>query len=174
MLPVAPTYARWLALIRFYTGFFWIMHGLGKVRDPQWAAPAGNCATIIGQMIAHTSGPYHDFIANTVLPNVTVFAHLVAWGETLTGVSLLLGLLTRVGGLVGALLALNYWAAKGHFHRPSGYATLDTAAAVLSFIHFVLPTGNAMGLDNLLAPRRRIVAETVEAVPAPVPPAGPR
>lgn len=132
------------------------MHGLGKIRNPQWAVPGGDCAALIGQMSQHTGGPYHDFITNIVMPNVTVFAQLVAWGETLVGVSLLLGLLTRLGGLVGVVLALNYWAAKGDYAHLSGYTTYDIAAAVLSFISLALPTGKTIGLDGLMGRRPRI------------------
>ncbi len=155
MLPSSAQYGALLALVRIYTGIFWILHGMGKIRDPHWAAPGGTCAGIIQQMLSAGSGSYHDFVVNTVLPNVTIFANLVAFGETLTGISLLLGLLSRLGGLGGVFLALNYWSAKGDFAHASGYAGFDFATAVLSFISLTLPTGRVLGIDGILSARKR-------------------
>jgi thiosulfate dehydrogenase (quinone) large subunit len=44
-----------------------------------------------------------------VLPNPTLFAHLITWGEVLIGLSLFLGALTRPAGMVGAFLFANFW-----------------------------------------------------------------
>ena len=41
-------------------------------------------------------------------PHPEPFAHLTAWGETITGIGLTLGLLTGLASLTGFLLALNY------------------------------------------------------------------
>lgn len=100
------------------------------------------------------SGWYHDFLVNTVIPNASLFAHLVAWGETLTGVSLLLGLFTRLGGLVGVFLPLNYWAMKSGWAQAGNFGGMDWAAIALSFINLVLPTGLVFGIDGLIARKR--------------------
>lgn len=105
-------------------------------------------------MSSETTGPYHDFIVHVVLQNPTLFAHLVAWGETLTGVSLLLGLLTPAGGAVGFFLALNYFLAKGSYAHITDLGGLDAAAVMLSITNVVLPTGLIWGLDGLLPSSR--------------------
>ena len=43
-----------------------------------------------------------------MLTHSSLFAHLTAWGEAITGVGLTLGLLTGVASLVGLLLVINY------------------------------------------------------------------
>jgi len=149
MLPNSSE-AGWLAVIRIYTGVFWLIHGTGKLISPQFASPAGMFSKILQDMMAGSSGPYHEFLVNTVLPHASTFAHLVAWGETLTGVSLLLGLLSRVGGIGGMFLTLNYMLAQGELSKLNGYAGLDAAAFALSFLNLVLPTGMRFGLDGLL------------------------
>lgn len=154
MLPTPPKYATWLAVLRIYTGIFWLLHGVPKLLNPNFASPDGGMAGMVTDMGSKTSGAYHDFIMHTVLPNAPVFAHLVAWGETLVGVSLLLGLLTRVGGFFGVLLPLNYWLAKGSYGEASGFAGLDFAAMALSFVSLVLPTGLVLGLDGVLWRKR--------------------
>ena len=161
MLPAVSTYGAWLAIVRIITGIIWFIHGIGKVLNPQWAVPGGTCAQLLQQMTAHTTGAYHDFIINTVLPNISIFAHLVAFGETLTGVSLILGLLSRFGGFVGVFLALNYWAAKGSFAHLDGYSGLDMTTAALSFVHWVLPTGRVAGFDALFGRTRRTRASVI-------------
>jgi uncharacterized membrane protein YphA (DoxX/SURF4 family) len=105
---------------------------------------------MIRDMSSGTSGPYHDFIVHIVLPNASLFGHLVAWGETLAGVSLLLGILTPVGGVVGFFLALNYYLMKEPYAYLTALGNLDAAAMALSFINFVLPTGLIWGLDGML------------------------
>ena len=155
MSKTADSSAGWLAVVRVYTGFFWLTHALFKWQDAEWTAPHGSMATIVQQMAQSTSGFYHNFLVGTVLPNAALFANLVRWGETLTAISLLLGLWTRLGGLGGVFLPLNYWLAKGAFAHLDGYGGLDAAALVLSFINVVLPTNRVFALDALLRSRRR-------------------
>ena len=155
MLPSSARYAAVLAGIRIFTGIWWALHGYGKLSSPTWAALGGGCAQILQSMSGATSGVYHDFIVNVVLPNVSLFAHLVAWGETLTGVSLALGLFTRLGGAVGVFLPLNYWLAKSGFAHLDGYSGLDLAALALSLINLLLPTGLYAGIDGIIAGRKR-------------------
>jgi uncharacterized membrane protein YphA (DoxX/SURF4 family) len=160
LLPYPQTYANWLAILRIYTGIFWLTHGIPKLLNPGFATPDGMMAGMIGMTVEKTSGAYHDFLVHTVLPNAPLFGHLVAWGETLTGVSLLLGLLTRVGGIGGTFLALNYWLMKSSFATVAGYGSLDIAAIALSLTHAVLPTGLVAGLDGALS--RRTTSVTPE------------
>jgi len=155
MLPSASRYADVLAGLRIFTGLAWLSHGIGKLSNPQWGSPGGGFVNFVGDMAHDTSGPYHDFIMNFVLPHANVFSGLVAWGETLTGVSLLIGLLTRLGGTVGAFLPLNYWAAKSGFLQWSSIGGLDLATAALSIVNVLLPTGLVWGLDGLIAARKK-------------------
>jgi len=151
MLPTPQRYAKWLAVLRIFTGVFWLTHGVPKLLNPRFP---GNLADMVGRMSSSASGPYHDFILHVVLPNATLFGHLVAWGETLTGVSLLLGLLTPAGGIVGFFLALNYFLSKGSYAHITDLGGLDAAAMALSFINIVLPTGLIWGLDSMLPASR--------------------
>jgi thiosulfate dehydrogenase (quinone) large subunit len=148
----ARPYAPWLLILRLYAGVFWLLHGWQKVTDPAWAAPRGTMSSELSKMVGDTPGAYHDFVTGMVLPNVVLFAHLVAWGETLTGVSLFLGLLTPIGALVGMFLALNYFLANGvDVDALSGFNAL---AFVMSFMCLVLPVGMIFGLDGQIRGRR--------------------
>lgn len=153
-MATAKQYGAWLAVFRILVGAFWLIHGYGKVTDPQWALPNGNCYQIVTGMIGNTQGSIHDFVTGVVLPNIGVFAYLDAWGETLTGVSLVLGLLTRVGGLVGFFLPMLYFAMKGAYAHLDGYAGLDIMTALASALNLVLPTGAVFGIDALFGRRK--------------------
>ncbi len=155
-LPSARTYAYWLALFRIYAGAFWLMHGIPKFLNSQdFMPPNGMMTQFLNTQISHNSGPYQAFLTNVVLPNAWFFAELVRLGEVVTGCLLLLGFYTRLGGLIGVLLSLNYISAKGGLMHLSVWSGLDSAALVLSAINLVLPTGRVLGVDGLLAHFRR-------------------
>ena len=151
-LPSAATYAFWLALFRIYAGAFWLMHGIPKfTQSADFMPPTGMMVQFLNQQITHVSGPYQAFLTSVVLPNAWFFAELVRLGEVITGVLLLLGFYTRLGGLIGVLLALNYITAKGGLAHLSVWSGLDSTALVLSLLNVVLPTGRMLGVDHVLS-----------------------
>jgi len=54
------------------------------------------------------TGWYATFLRDAVLPHVGFWAHLVAWGEVLVGVGLILGVLTGIAAFFGGLMNVNY------------------------------------------------------------------
>ncbi len=177
-LPSSRTYAGWLAIVRILTGAIWLIHGVPKfLKSSTFMPPSGFFTDYLQRGIATTSGPYHDFMVNVVAPNATIFAELVRLGEVLVGISLLLGLFSRLGGFFGIVLPLNYMAVRGAVGTLSGWGSPDASLALLSFISCVLPTGRIAGLDGLRTPRapRRptVVAEVVPERPLDRPSAPP-
>jgi uncharacterized membrane protein YphA (DoxX/SURF4 family) len=153
-MATARQYGAWLAVFRILVGATWLIHGYGKVTDAQFALPNGTCYQIVSGMIGNNPSILHDYVTGVVLPNITIFAHLDAWGEFLTGLSLVLGLLSRVGGLVGLLLPLQYFLMKGAYAHLDGYAGLDVLTMLASAVNLVLPTGAVFGLDAMLGRRK--------------------
>lgn len=166
-LPSSRVYGGWLALARFLTGAIWLLHGVPKfLNSAQFMPPAGAFATYLQNGIVKATGPYHDFLVNTVAPNASLFAELVRFGEVCVGISLLLGLFSRLGGLVGILLPLNYLAARGALGTLSEWSSIDGCLLLLSALSFVLPTGRVAGLDALtLRPSVRRTTVVAEMVP---------
>jgi uncharacterized membrane protein YphA (DoxX/SURF4 family) len=155
-LPSSSTYAFWLALIRIYTGAFWLMHGVPKFLQSQdFMPPNGAMTQFLNGQITHNSGPYQAFLVHVVLPNAGFFAELVRLGEVVAGCLLFFGFYTRLGGAIGMLLALNYISAKGGLAHLSVWSGLDSAAFVLSALNVVLPTGRVLGIDAILWRLRR-------------------
>ncbi len=182
MLPSSRSYGFWLALVRIYTGIFWLEHGLGKLHTkPAFGAPGGPMATFLSEQAGQTTGFYHVFLTGTVLPNLPTFAYAVELGEMVAGALLLVGLFTRVGALIGVVLALNYWLAKGgveHLiatssgvHGFAGFSGLEMCAVVLTAISLVLPTGRVLGIDAFGQRRPRPAPQaTFRPVAPPAPP----
>ncbi len=166
-LPTARSYAGWLALVRVLTGAIWLIHAVPKFVDgAAFLPPSGFFTTFIQRGLATTTGPYRDFLANIVAPNAGVFAELVRFGELFVGISLVLGLFSRVGGFFGIVLTLDYMAGRGAIWTLDGWGSLDAAVGLLSAINLVLPTGLIAGFDGLRAPRvRRRPAVVAEVVP---------
>ncbi len=177
-LPSSRTYAGWLALVRILTGAIWLIHAIPKfLNGAAFLPPNGAFAMYLQNGLTKTAGPYHNFLVNVVSPNAALFAELVRVGELLVGISLFLGLFSRLGGFVGIVLPLNYMAARGVLTTVSGWSSLDACIALLSAISLVLPTGRIVGFDALRVPRaqrrRAIVPEIVPEPPLERPTAPP-
>lgn len=169
-LPSARVYGGWLAIVRIVTGAIWLSHGVSKfTQSARFMPPGGVMASYVARGLQTASPPYHAFLANTVQPNIMLFAELVRLGEVLVGVSLVLGVLTRVGGFFGIVLTLNYIAARGHMLSSATLQSTDFALLMLSFIALVLPAGRVFGVDALLG-RRAPRVERVRAEFVPEPP----
>lgn len=106
----------WLVL-RVYVGWLWLQAGYEKVINPAWVGPEAGSAVqgfLMGALEktggAHpsVSGWYAAFIKTVVLPNVSTFSHLVAFGELLVGVALILGIFTGISAFFGAFMNMNY------------------------------------------------------------------
>ena len=106
------------------------------------------------RMLESTTGAhpiYQEFARQILLPRAAIFALLIAWGELLVGVCLVLGLATRAAAALGFLLAANFMLGEGAwFWTPSSsYA----AWAVISLALMVGAAGRTLGLDAFLAKR---------------------
>lgn len=114
----ADTRMAWLWLIiRFYVGYEWLLAGWGKVTSPAWTGPqAGSALTgFLNGALAKAAGAHPDvqgwyatFINGFALPHAALFARLVAYGELLVGLGLILGFLTGIAAFFGAFMNMNY------------------------------------------------------------------
>jgi thiosulfate dehydrogenase [quinone] large subunit len=114
----ADTRLAWFWLIiRVYCGWQWLEAGWGKVQNPAWFGPsAGSALTgFINGALAKTGGDHPDvgqwygvFLQSFVLPYATFWSNLVAVGELLVGIGLIVGALTGVAAFFGTLMNVNY------------------------------------------------------------------
>jgi thiosulfate dehydrogenase [quinone] large subunit len=147
----------WLALVRITVGLAMLSNGINKFGVKLEGGPPGanwlvNATPLRTILDGATKSPavdplYRSFLETVALPNAEVFAVLIAVGETLVGLSLTLGLLTRLGGFGGAFLHLNYMLMKGLLSH-GGY--IDRVFFVLEIMLAVTAAGYVLGLDGLL------------------------
>jgi uncharacterized membrane protein YphA (DoxX/SURF4 family) len=136
--------------LRIYAGVLWLLYGYSKL--PEWLHSSVVLAKTTRDMIKTTGGPYHDFVVSVVLPHAQVFAVLIALGETLCGISLLLGLFGKLGGFGGMFLTLNYWLTGGQYVSYWGVISLEAVIFVLCLMTVLLPTDEYLSLGKVLAP----------------------
>lgn len=94
---------------RSLIGLLWLASLRWKL-PPTFAAPEGHRSLLewMNLQVAHpTLGLYADFVANVVIPNFTLFAWLTFLIELAVGLSLTLGLFSRVGAALGLLWSFN-------------------------------------------------------------------
>lgn len=114
----ASSYFSWAwFLIRLYVGWEWLSAGYEKTISPAWVgSQAGSALTgfLMGSL-KKTSGAHPDvsgwygwYLQHMVLPNVSLFSHMVAYGEVLVGVALILGVFTGIAAFFGAFMNMNY------------------------------------------------------------------
>ncbi|MBI2875158.1 MAG: DoxX family protein [Firmicutes bacterium] len=104
-------------LVRMWIGWQWLQAGMGKVGQPVWTGEQAGVAVagFLKGALAKAAGDhpevkswYAGFVEKIALPNAKVFSYLVAYGEVLVGIALILGALTTVAALMGALMNLNF------------------------------------------------------------------
>ncbi len=106
----------WL-IIRLYLGYEWLTAGWGKVTNPAWFGSDAGAALngFVQGALAKTAGAHPDvqmwyagFLKATVLPHLVVWSNLVAVGEVLVGLGLIVGLFTGLAAFFGAFMNLNF------------------------------------------------------------------
>jgi thiosulfate dehydrogenase [quinone] large subunit len=137
-----------LVLLRVYLGVIFLVAAWPKLRGDFTPGLTGFL-----QKVALENGHpfYREFVQRVLLPNASLFATVVTWGELLVGVTLMLGLITRFSAGVALVLTVNYMLAKGAwFWTPSSN---DGAFAVISLALLIGAAGRTLGLDAFLARR---------------------
>ena len=113
MFLFSSTRSSWIWLIiRLYIGYTWLKSGWGKLNNPAWTGENAGAAVkgFVSGAIAKSAegkdvtGWYAAFLENVVLPNAKVFSYMVAFGEVLVGLGLILGLLTGIAAFFGGLM----------------------------------------------------------------------
>lgn len=114
----ASPYLAWLWLLfRLYVGWEWLVAGYEKTTSPVWVGPKAGVALAgflmgalqkTGGEHPDVSGWYGWFLQHVALPNASLFSHMVAYGEILVGVALILGIFTGVAAFFGAFMNMNY------------------------------------------------------------------
>jgi uncharacterized membrane protein YphA (DoxX/SURF4 family) len=104
------------------------------------------------QEVAHASTVLLSlFVGDVVLPNLNLFGPLVYLTEATIGISLLLGLFSRAGALLGALMGINLW--LGLYSAPGEWPWTYMFLIIIQALFVVDPLGRVLGADVLLRQR---------------------
>lgn len=156
----------WL-IARLWLGYEWLMAGIDKVfgeGSVVWVGDKAGVAVtgflkgaIAKSPLAADFDPvktphpavqewYANLIQNVFMPNAALFSYLVAYGEILVGLALILGIFTHFSALMGILMNLAYLFA--------GTTSTNPQLLVVGMIIFLVG-GTAVayyGLDRFLRP----------------------
>lgn len=134
------------AIVRWYLGIGFLRAASNKVGS-NWTSWPGAMRFFVGLQLRHGYSFYRPFGEHVVLAHVNVFAPLVAVTELLVGLTLLLGLGTRLAAGAGLFLIVNYMLAFGE--TPISAAN-DAAFFWALAVVFAANAGRALGLDAYL------------------------
>ncbi|CAM3773989.1 DoxX family protein [Alkalicoccus chagannorensis] len=98
---------RWaagiLTFLRLYVGWLWLTAGWEKVAGGFSAD--GYLQGVVGnEEVAAQYPTYHAFIENIAVPMAEPFSFMVAWGEVLVGLGLILGVFTTAAAFFGLVM----------------------------------------------------------------------
>lgn len=142
------------AVIRIWLGWQWAVAGWGKVGNPAWVDGGAALRGYLSRAVAipETGNPqvtydwYRAFL-NFLLEggHYTWFAKLVAWGELLVGIGLIVGAFTGFAALAGAVMNFSFMLAGTASTNPVLFL-----AAILLIMAW--KTAGWIGVDRWLLP----------------------
>ena len=141
-----------IGLLRFIVACMWWQQSLWKI------PPHYDWGLIhwMQEMVEHASTELQSvLVRDLVLPNIAVFGPLVYAIEVAIAVSLMLGVVTRVGAALGAVMAINLW--LGLYNAPGEWPWTYMFLVVIQLIFVIDPPGRSLGVDAL-AWRREDIA----------------
>jgi uncharacterized membrane protein YphA (DoxX/SURF4 family) len=138
-----------LAGVRVFMGVFWLVNLLWKLptgfgEGEYWGLPS----TFERAKQYALTPPLRSLVDNVLIPHTTVFGWLIFLLGLVTGLSLVLGYVTRVGALLGLLqaIAVTLLVANTPGEWLYGYLML----ILLSSLLLLLPVSRRMSLDDAL------------------------
>ena len=148
------------AVLRLLVGCMWWQQSLWKI------PPHYDWGLIhwMQEIVEHGSIPLQsNLVRDFVLPNIAVFGPLVYAIEVAIAVSLIVGVATRLGGLLGALMAINLW--LGLYNAPGEWPWTYMFLIVIQLVYAIDPPGRSLGVDAL-APQREGAPSRLRALVA--------
>ena len=144
----------WL-LIRLFVGYQWLTAGWEKINEAAWVGdkvPAGIHGFLSGAVTkadgsAHAAvfTWYGDFIKNVALPNEHLLSYMVAYGEVLVGLALVIGLFSKWAAFWGLTMNLAFYLAGST--SSNGYMMVAEMALVFGGLGV-----SFYGLDTFVLP----------------------
>ena len=152
-----PSPPGWpLGAARIIIGVLWFQQLLWKLPPDFGCGPAGDqglCDWMRREIESPLIPLYADFVRAIVLPNLGILGWFVWLAEAAIAVSLLLGLFTRLGGLLGFGQAMNLLI--GLAAVPHEWYWTYLMLALFCLLFALTGAGRWLGLDGALRSRLR-------------------
>jgi uncharacterized membrane protein YphA (DoxX/SURF4 family) len=154
--------AEWLAVLRIVVGLYFVKSLITKMTMVLLGgilpipAVSERWLSVMPKIVAKQASEnplsfYKQFLEGTVLHHSSTFAQMTAWGETVTGLGLTLGLCTGIASVVGLVLVINYGLAT-QWMSP-GQQGFHLVLFFLMIAFFFARAGRTWGVDAWLARR---------------------
>ncbi len=140
-----------ILILRLVLAGLFLHLGLGKLEEG-WLKSPVPLTQSLSSFEQRAAGIHLLYLKSVAIPLAGVWSRLMALGETALGISLLLGLLTRLSSAVGIVMVLNFHAATGLLYSLSFFGSPWAALTVAGLLVVLLArAGRWIGLDSLLA-----------------------
>ncbi|MER7487262.1 DoxX family protein [Streptomyces sp. NPDC126497] len=147
------TAARYaLVPLRIFLGVTFVYAGLDKLTDSAFMKNSG--AGSIGDMMRGVrDSSAVPALVDMALEGPVAFGYVIAFGELAVGIGALLGLLTRLAALGGALISLSLWLTVSWAADPYYYG--NDLPYLMAWTPLVLAGAPLLSVDAALRARRR-------------------
>ncbi len=136
-------------MLRLIIGFYWFYFSSQKWFDYSWVKPILDHAAETNPIPALAG-----LLRDSVIPNWQIITRTETIMEAAIGVLLVIGLLTRIAGTLGAFLASGLlFAFLGSLDAPV-FAWFYILSALMSLTVSLSDAGKILGLDAVLATKR--------------------
>jgi thiosulfate dehydrogenase [quinone] large subunit len=138
-----------LVPLRLLCGAILVLEGWSKLQGG-WLHGSALLGTLTAWEQAQRTYPFFLPVLETARAHPKIFGTLVTLGELVIGVSMVLGLLTRLTAFLGAVMLFSFAFGAGQGLAPPGNALLMGALFVLFML---APPGRVLGIDQILRAR---------------------
>ncbi|MFE8011330.1 DoxX family protein [Streptomyces antibioticus] len=142
--------------LRIFLGVTFIYAGLDKLTDSAFMKDGG-AGSIGDTMRAVRDSSAIPALVDLALKNPVGFGYAIALGELAVGIGALVGLLTRLAALGGALISLSLWLTVSWSAEPYYYG--NDLPYLMAWIPLILAGASVLSLDAAWRRRRRERAE---------------
>ena len=139
----------YLVPLRILCGLILLLEGWGKLHHG-WLHGTPLLGMLDGWIEANKTYPFFVPVVQTARAHPKIFGALITLGELSIGLSMLLGLLTRLAAFLGVLMLFSIAFGSGQGLVPPGNALLMGA---IFAVFLIAPPGRVLGLDALLRAR---------------------
>lgn len=145
--------AIYFGFARYLLGVMWLQQSFWKLPptftdNPDGSGGLRQWTESLAQGAAF--GFHRALVRDLVLPNFYFFAYQVWAAETAVAAMLMLGVFTRLGGLLGLLMSLNLW--LGLYNVPNEWSWSYFFMVLLMGFLIAVRAGRALGGDALIGP----------------------